>query len=102
MHKDTKEALARLEQELLSSGQTRISDDELDLLIEDILLEEEAPEDIPPRRVYNADKTDPDLELYSDEVYTEPEDKKTAELWFTLLILALTVGVMVWWAVSIL
>ena len=101
MHKDTKEALERLEQELLAGEKRNLSDDDLDLLIGDILFDEE-PEEIPATvRVYNTDRTDVDLDGYSDEVYEEPKEG-IGELVFSAVMLALTAGVMIFWAVSML
>ena len=111
MHKDTQEALERLERELLAEEQPEITDDDLNLLIDGILFDDE--EDTPMEetaiyrssatqyRAYNADETDLDLEEYSDEVYEEPPtDFK--ELLFPLIILGLICLVMLGWAVSIL
>ena len=101
MHKDTKEALERLEKELLDGEKRRISDDDLDLLIEGILFDEE-PEEIPETvRAYNADRVDVDLDGYSDEVYEEPKEHY-GELILSVITLALIAGVMVFWAVSML
>ena len=101
MHKDTKEALERLEQELLAGEKRRVDDDDLDLLIEGILFDEE-PEEIPATvRAYNADRVDVDLDGYSDEVYEEPKPAY-GELVFSIIMLALMAGVMVFWAVSML
>ncbi|MBR2890595.1 MAG: hypothetical protein IKC09_10020 [Oscillospiraceae bacterium] len=76
MNKDTREALARLEAELLAGEDpSHIDDDELDLLLEEFLEEDEpqAPAPVTGVRAYNADQTDEDLEVYSDRVYAEPE-----------------------------
>ena len=101
MHKDTKEALERLERELLAGEKRQIDDDDLDLLIEGILFDEE-PEEIPATvRVYNTDRVDVDLDGYSDEVYEEPKESY-GELIFSVITLALMAGVMVFWAVSML
>ena len=101
MHKDTKEALERLEQELLAGEKRQVDDDDLDLLIEGILFDDE-PEEIPDAvRVYNTDRTDVDLDGYSDEIYEEPKETY-GELIFSVLTLALMAGVMVFWAVSML
>lgn len=101
MHKDTKEALERLERELLAAEKPEVSDDDLDLLIEGILFDEE-PEEIPDTIwAYNADRTDLDLDGYSDEVYEEPK-QSSGELWFSIVMLALIAGVMIFWAVSML
>ena len=84
------------------AGEKRnLSDDDLDLLIGDILFDEE-PEEIPATvRVYNTDRTDVDLDGYSDEVYEEPKEG-IGELVFSAVMLALTAGVMIFWAVSML
>ena len=101
MHKDTREALERLERELLAGEKRQIDDDDLDLLIEGILFDEE-PEEIPATvRVYNTDRVDVDLDGYSAEVYEEPKESY-GELIFSVLTLALMAGVMVFWAVSML
>ena len=101
MHKDTKEALERLEKELLAGEKRRIDDDDLDLLIEGILFDE-VPEEIPATvRAYNTDRVDVDLDGYSDEVYEEPKEPY-GELIFSVITLALIAGVMVFWAVSML
>ncbi len=101
MHKDTKEALERLERELLAGEKRRLTDDDLDLLIEDVLFDDE-PEAIPETvRTYNTDRVDVDLDGYSDEVYEEPKEGM-GELIFSAVMLALTAGVMVFWAVSML
>lgn len=101
MHKDTKEALERLERELLATEKPKVSDADLDLLIEDILFDEE-PEEIPDTiRTYNTDEADLDLDHYSDEVYEAPE-KGWGELWFALTVLVAIAGIMIWWAVSML
>lgn len=101
MHKDTREALERLERELLAEEKKQLSDEDLDLLIEGILFDEE-PEEIPATiRAYNSDRVDVDLDGYSDEVYEEPKES-SGELWFSIVMLALTAGVMVFWAVSLL
>lgn len=101
MHKDTKEALERLEKELLAGEKRRIDDDDLDLLIESILFDEE-PEEIPATvRAYNTDRVNVDLDGYSDEFYEEPKEPY-GELIFSVITLALIAGVMVFWAVSML
>lgn len=101
MHKDTKEALERLEQELLAEEKPQLSDDDLDLLIEGILFDEE-PEEIPDTvRAYNADPADLDLDGYSDEVYEDPKEG-SGELWFAAVMLVLIAGTMIYWAVSLL
>ena len=108
MHKDTQEALERLEQELLAVEKPQLTEEDLDLLIEDILSEEDSVE-IPeePRnfannyRAYNTDQPDLDLNSYSDEVYEEPQSGR-GELIFTTVILGLIAVVMVVWAVSLL
>ena len=101
MHKDTKEALERLERELLAGEKRRLTDEDLDLLIEDVLFEEAPTEPPSDLRAYNTDRVDVDLDGYSDEVYEEPKEG-TGELIFSVIMLALTAGVMVVWAVSML
>ena len=101
MHKDTREALERLEQELLAGEKRRLDDDDLDLLIEDILFDDE-PEVIHTSvRSYNTDRVDVDLDGYSDEVYEAPKEPY-GELIVSVITLALIAGVMVFWAVSML
>ena len=101
MHKDTKEALERLERELLAGEKRRLTDEDLDLLIEDVLFDDESVEAPASVRAYNTDRTDVDLDGYSDEVYEEPREGR-GELIFSIIMLALTAGVMVFWAVSML
>jgi len=101
MHKDTKEALERLERELLAGEKRNLSDDDLDLLIEDVLFDDEPMEEPVPVRAYNTDRVDVDLDGYSDEVYEEPKEG-SGELIFSVVMLALIAGVMVFWAVSML
>ena len=101
MHKDTKEALERLERELLAGEKRRLTDEDLDLLIEDVLFDDE-PEEIPATvRTHNTDRTDVDLDGYSDEVYEESREG-LGEMIFSGVMLALVAGVMVLWAVSML
>ena len=101
MHKDTKEALERLERELLAGEKRNLSDDDLDLLIEGVLFDEE-PEEIPATiQAYNTDRVDVDLDGYSDEVYEEPKEG-IGELVFSAVMLVLITGVMIFWAVSML
>ena len=111
MHKDTQEALERLERELLAEEQPEPTEDDLDLLIDDILFDDE--EDTPLEetmiyrnsanqyRAYNADRTDLDLEDYSDEVYEEPP-VNFKDLLFPLIMLGLICLTMMGWAVSLL
>ena len=108
MHKDTQEALERLERELLAEEKPELTDDDLDLLIDDILFDDEEEEELePPRnhanhyRAYNADPADLDLDGYSDEVYEEPTGSK-GELIFSMVMLGLITLVMILWAVSLL
>ncbi len=81
MHKDTKEALERLEAELLQ-GAPELSEEELDALLESYLEEDTGVYADPPGyqnfangyQVRNNDDSDVDLEVYSDQVYEEPEE----------------------------
>ena len=82
MNKDTKEALARLEEALLAEEPPELEDDALDVLLEEFLEEDDQEfADHPAAyqnfangyRVYNTDDTDADLEVYSDAVLEEPE-----------------------------
>lgn len=81
MHKDTRDALARLEEALLADEPPELNDEDLDILLEEFLDEDD--EDIidPPQgyqnfangyRAYNTDDTDEDLDVYSDAVLEEP------------------------------
>ena len=81
MHKDTKEALARLEAELLAEDTPELDDEELDLLLEEFLDEDDTEFADHPAgyqnfangyRAYNSDDTDEDINVYSDAVYEEP------------------------------
>ena len=101
MHKDTKEALERLERELLAGEKRRLSDDDLDLLIEDVLYTGETVEAPTTVQSYNTDRVDVDLDGYSDEVYEDPKEG-SGELIFSVIMLALIAGVMAFWAVSML
>ena len=82
MHKDTKEALARLEEALLEDENPALNDEDLDALLEQFLDEDDQEFADHPRgyqifangyTAYNTDDTDEDLEVYSDEVLEEPE-----------------------------
>lgn len=82
MHKDTRDALARLEEALLEDENTVLNDEDLDALLEEFLDEDDQEFPDHPRgyqnfangySAYNTDETDEDLELYSDEVLEEPE-----------------------------
>ena len=81
MNKDTQEALKRLEQELLAQEKpTHVSDDDLDVLIQEFLEEEDTEiPDLPQGyqnfangyQAYNTDRADTPLDGYSDEIYEE-------------------------------
>ena len=82
MHKDTKEALARLEEALLEDENPALNEEDLDALLEEFLDEDD--QDFAPHphgyqnfangyNAYNSDNTDEDLDVYSDEVFEEPE-----------------------------
>lgn len=82
MHKDTKEALARLEEALLEDAPA-LNEDELDALLEEFLEEDDHAFADHPKGyqnfangyvAYNTDHTDEDLEVYSDEVLEEPAE----------------------------
>lgn len=81
MHKDTKEALARLEEALLVEETPELDDEDLDVLLEEFLEEDEEFTDHPAGyqnfangyRAYNSDESDEDLDVYSDAVLEEPE-----------------------------
>ena len=81
MHKDTQEALARLEEALLEEA-PELNDEDLDALLEEFLEEDDQSfADYPQAyqnfangyHAYNADETDEDLDVYSDELFEEPE-----------------------------
>lgn len=82
MHKDTKEALARLEEALLAEDTPELDDEDLDVLLEEFLEEDDREfADHPSAyqnfangyRAYNTDDADADLDVYSDAVLEEPE-----------------------------
>ena len=101
MRKDTQEALERLERELLSQEQAEL-EEEQEFPDEEILFDDEeeffSEEEVP---AYNSDRTDLDLDSYSDEVY-EATDTGRGELWFAVVILGLISMIMIGWAVSLL
>ena len=70
MKKDTKSVLERLEAELLSQETPEIDDEELDALMEEF---SEAPTPVTGVKIRNTDKTETDLEAYSNLVYEEPK-----------------------------
>lgn len=83
MHKDTKEALAQLEEALLAEEAPELNDDDLDALLEEFLEEDEGSfADHPPKyqnfangyQIYNTDDTDEDLDIYSDAILEEPAE----------------------------
>ncbi len=88
MHKDTKEALERLEAQLLEEERPQLTDEELDLLLEDFLEEDDSIGEAPGGyrnfangyQAYNADDVDVELNTYSDEVYDEPQERNTGLL----------------------
>ncbi len=82
MHKDTREALARLEEALLEDETPELDDEALDALLEEFLEDEDTDFADHPRgyqnfangyRAYNTDETDEDLDVYSDAVLEEQE-----------------------------
>lgn len=82
MHKDTKEALARLEEALLEDETPELDDEDLDALLEEFLDEDDHDFGDHPQayqnfangyRAYNTDRADLDMDVYSDEVLEEPE-----------------------------
>ena len=122
MHKDTKEALQRLEAELLGDEELNHlpDDDELDALLEEFLREpdeEEAPRQSRTvyqnysngygtgrigYQAYNTDVTDEDLDEYSDDVY-EPQKESLTGLLITAALLLLGIaGVLLWWGIRFL
>ena len=78
MNKDTKEVLTRLEADLLDQEDLpQINDQELETLLEEFLEEDQSPAPVKAYRAYNSDQTDEDLDIYSDQVYNEPEQSHT-------------------------
>lgn len=112
MHKDTKEALERLEAELLAQEEVpELDDDELDALLEEFLDEDDGEFADHPAgyqnfangyRAYNSDDADTDLDVYSDEVYQEPEEISGGMLALVLVALVGAVAALVFVAVRIL
>ena len=118
MHKDTQEALERLEKELLAQEENTVhtpTDEELDALLEEFLNEEEpAPEEPKYRNysngygraqavtAYNTDNTDAKLDEYSDEVYEAPREKLTGLLVTAAVELLGIVAVLAYWAIKFL
>lgn len=121
MFKDTQNELKRLEKELLwEQEQEKLQkDDSLDALLREVdaLLEEDTPvyqnysngygaqqtRVIPAYRAYNSDKTDRDLQVYSDEVYEPQKEKGIVGLIVTAAIeLAAIFVILAYWAVRFL
>lgn len=82
MHKDTREALSRLEEALLADETPELDDEELDILLEEFLNDgDPSIGELPDGyqnfangyRAYNSDELDADLNVYSDAVLEEPE-----------------------------
>ena len=69
MKKDTKNALDWMEAELLSQETPEIEDEDLDAIMEEF---SQAPTPVSGVKIRNTDKTDTDLNAYSDRVYEEP------------------------------
>lgn len=97
MHKDTRAALARLEEALLADEVPELNDEDLDILLEEFLDEDDTDFADHPQgyqnfangyRAYNTDDTDEDLDLYSDAVLEEPEPVSLALRITTVLALA--------------
>lgn len=113
MHKDTKEALARLEKELLEEEKQEkpvqepefpdFSEFDLDLFEEAeptrVIGNEKKPAPS-PAAVYNTDDTDEDLESYSREVYESRRRVDPMVRMLSVLAVVLTVcivAVVAWW-----
>lgn len=113
MHKDTQDALERLESQLLAeeySQEAEHTEDELDALLDDFLSEEdestfgEKPSGYQNfangYRAYNSDQVDLDLNQYSDEVYNEPKKESLTGLLITAsVLLAGIAGVLIFWVI---
>ena len=117
LFKDKKQALEELDQLL----QEEIEEPDKDLEdeeFEDEEFDDEEPEDEEPeapaviyhnyandygRRIYNADRTDTDIDDYSDQVY-EPQSNSDIKA-LTAVAIALTaaiLGVVIWWLIRFL
>lgn len=119
MFKDTKEELQRLEEQLLSQEPQAHTEDELDALLEQFLNEPDEEPAAQTRtvyqnysngygderkefRAYNTDKTDRDLDAYSDDVYEPKKESLTGLLVTAALLLLGIAGVLMWWVVRFL
>lgn len=118
MFKDTQDELKRLEQELLWEEEQE-EDDSVEALLRkvDILLEEDTPKyqnysngygrqpqrPVSNYRAYNTDKTDEDINVYSDEVYEPEKETGIVGLMVTAAIeLAAIFVILAYWAVRFL
>lgn len=105
MNKDTKEALERLEAELLAEEQPQFTDEELDGLLEEFLEEDDGVYADPPAgyqnyangyRAYNGDDTDVDMDVYSDEVLQDPQTPGVGQMALTVVALVCAAASLVW------
>ena len=113
MHKDTKEALARLEKELLKEEKQEqpvreqefpdFSEFDLDLFedAEPTMVSGNKKRPAPsPAAIYNTDDTDEDLEAYSREVYESRRRGDSMIRMLSILAVILTVCIVAavaWW-----
>lgn len=104
MNKETKEALERLEAELLAEEDPSISDEALDEMLEEFLEEDDGVyADLPTGyqnfangyRAYNGDDADVDMDTYSDEVYEDPEVMSLGQMILPMIALIGTAGVLI-------
>ena len=106
MYKDAREELKRLEEALLEEEepqeeelQEETEEEDVTLLLEDIkgFLGEDEEATIP--HVYNTDRTDTDLDSYSEEVHSGQKQSLTG---LVILAVALALGIVaivVWWVI---
>ncbi len=113
MYKDAKEELKRLEEALLEEEEIRTeeSEEDLDALLQQAkeLLEEPSdetqvfhwqPEELKKAgRVYNTDKTDEDLERFSEAVRSGEKKSLTGLIITAAALAAGIVAVLIWWIV---
>ena len=87
MFRDREKALQALQKQLLEeeAEETTESSDDLPQEVYD--------EYIPNLHAYNADKTDTELDDYSDAVYDPPRRKNGCLLWFVLLTAAVLLAI---------
>jgi len=86
MFRDREKALQALQKQLLEEDEEEESKEEFD---EDDDLPSEVYDDYTTDlRAYNSDKSDTELDEYSDTVYDQPQRKTGCLLWLSLLITA--------------